>query len=43
MIYSVDRRLPSAIKSMYANSKACVKINGVEGEWFKKDKKVRQV
>ena len=42
MIYGVGGKLLNAIKSMYVDSEACVRINGMEGEWFKVNSGVRQ-
>jgi hypothetical protein len=42
MIYGVGGRLLNGIKSLYGDSEACVRINGVEGEWFKIESGVRQ-
>jgi hypothetical protein len=42
MMYGVGGRLLNGIKSMYVDSEACVRINGVVSEWFKIESGVRQ-
>src|SRR5678815_6089223 len=42
VIYDVGGRLLNGIKSMYEDSEACVRINGVNGEWFRINSGVRQ-
>ena len=34
VIYGVGGRLLNGIKSMYEDSEACVRINGVKSDWF---------
>src|SRR5678815_3054874 len=38
----VGGRLLNGIKSMYEDSEACVRINGVNGDWFRINSGVRQ-
>src|SRR5678816_4156031 len=42
VIYGVGFRLLNGIKSMYEDSEACVRINGVKGDWFSINSRVRQ-
>src|SRR5678815_2244244 len=42
VIYGVGGRLLNGIKSMYDDSEACVRINGVKGDWFGINSGVRQ-
>ena len=42
VIYSVGDRLLNGIKSMYDDSEACVRINGVKSDWFSINSGVRQ-
>src|SRR5678816_4329836 len=42
VIYGVGGRLLNGIKSMYDDSEACVRINGVNGDWFRINSGVRQ-
>src|SRR5678816_1628876 len=42
VIYGVGFRLLNGIKSMYDDSEACVRINGVNGDWFRINSGVRQ-
>src|SRR5678815_3421689 len=42
MIYGVGGRLLNGIKSMYDDSEACARINGVNGDWFRISSGVRQ-
>src|SRR5678815_5131771 len=42
VIYGVGGRLLNGIKSMYDDSEACVRINGVKGDWFSINRGVRQ-
>src|SRR5678816_4327159 len=42
VIYGVGSRLLNGIKSMYDDSGACVRINGVNGDWFRINSGVRQ-
>src|SRR5678816_2138632 len=41
VIYGVGGRLLNGIKSMYDDSEACVKINGVKSDWFNINSGVR--
>src|SRR5678815_903761 len=42
VIYGVGGRLLNGIKSMYGDSEACLRINGVESDWFNINSRVRQ-
>ena len=42
MICGTGGRLLNEIKSMYDDGEACVRINGVNGEWFRINSGVRQ-
>src|SRR5678816_2810754 len=42
VIYGVGGRLLNGIKSMYDDSEACGRINGVNGDWFRINSGVRQ-
>src|SRR5678815_4241468 len=42
VIYGAGVRLLNGIKSMYDDSEACVRINGVNGDWFRIKSGVRQ-
>src|SRR5678816_3049021 len=42
VIYGVGGKLLNGIKSMYDDSEACVRINGVESDWFNNNSGVRQ-
>ena len=41
-MYGVDRRLIRALKSLYKDSSACVRINGAYTDWFCISRGVRQ-
>ena len=36
-MYDMEDKHLSGIKSMYVDSSSCVRVKGVESEWFKKD------
>src|SRR5678815_4965022 len=42
VMYGVGGRLLNGIKNMYDDSEACVRINGVESDWFNINSGVRQ-
>src|SRR5678815_3305278 len=42
VIYGVGGRLLNGIKSMYDDSEVCVRINGVNGDWFRINSGVRE-
>src|SRR5678815_4343494 len=42
VIYGVGGRLLNGIKSVYDDSEACVRINGVNSDWFRINSGVRQ-
>src|SRR5678815_2512593 len=42
VIYGIGGRLLNGIKSMYDDSEACVRINGVKSDWFSINSGMRQ-